>query len=298
MKILISGASGLVGTELSRTLRAAGHTVVPLTRKNPAPLGEITWDPLAPGKLKAAQLDGIEAIVHLAGESIAGRWTPAKKKAIRDSRVVGTQTLASAVAEMATPPCVIVCASAIGYYANRGDELLSESSPPGNGFLPEVCVEWEKAIAPAARAQTRIVHTRIGVVLSPKGGALAKMLLPFKLGIGGVVGSGKQWMSCISLDDVVGAIVFALNNEKVSGPVNLTLPEASTNREFTKSLGKVLSRPTIFPIPAFVVKLVFGEMGEELLLGSTRVKPEKLIASGFQYKHATLEAALRGVLER
>lgn len=296
MKILISGASGLVGTELSRVLRGAGHTIVPLTRKNPPPPGEISWNPQ--GKLQGEQLEGIDAVIHLAGENIAGRWTAAKKKSIRDSRVVGTQTLAEAVRQMRTPARAFVCASAIGFYGNRGDELLTESSPPGKGFLPEVCQEWENAADSVASATTRVVKLRIGVVLSPKGGALAKMLLPFKMGVGGVVGSGKQWMSCISLDDVVGAIVFALNTESLSGPVNLVLPEPSTNREFTKTLGKVLSRPTIFPMPVFVVRIVFGEMGEELLLGSTRVKPEKLMSTGFQYKHPNLEVALRGVLGR
>jgi len=296
MNVLISGASGLVGTALVSALKSSGHHTMALVRKAPRS-GEVFWDPLN-GKLDPAHIESIEAVVHLAGENIAGRWTAEKKKAIRESRTLGTRTLCDALTRMKTRPHVLVAASAIGYYGNRGDEVLTESSPPGAGFLPEVCVAWEDATQSAIDAGIRTVNARIGIVLSPKGGAIKKMLLPFKLCLGGVIGSGRQYMSCIALDDVVGAIQFALTNENLRGPVNLVVPEASTNREFTKTLGKVLSRPTIFPMPAFAARLAFGEMANDLLLGSARVKPERLMAEGFAFKYPTLEKALRGVLGR
>ena len=294
MNVLISGASGMVGTALGDALKSQGHAVTCLTRGK-AGAGEVFWDPLA-GKLDPGALTGIDAVVHLAGENIAGRWTDAKKKAIRDSRTLGTGTLCEALAKMSTPPKVLVSASAIGFYGNRGDEVLAETSTPGSGFLPGVCQEWEAAAAPAEKAGIRTVRMRIGVVLSAKGGALAKMLTPFKMGVGGVIGSGTQYMSWVSLDDVVGAIVFALTHENLSGPANFVAPNPATNREFTKTLGKVISRPTIFPMPAFAVRLAFGEMGDELLLGSTRVKPERLQQAGYAFKYPELEGALRAAL--
>jgi uncharacterized protein (TIGR01777 family) len=294
MNVLISGASGMVGTALSEALIASHHSVLRLTRAQAKP-GELFWDPQA-GKLDSAALLGIDAVVHLAGENIAGRWTPAKKKAIRDSRALGTKTLCEAIAKLNTPPKTLISASAIGYYGNRGDELLTEQSPPGAGFLPDVCREWEAATAAAQQAGIRTVIARIGIVLSPKGGALAKMLFPFKMALGGVVGSGHQFMSCIALDDIVGAMRFALDHTNLSGPVNLVMPKAVTNREFTKTLGKVLARPTLFPMPAFAARLAFGEMADELLLGSARVAPERLKSAGYTFIYSDLESALRGVL--
>ncbi len=294
MNVLISGASGMVGTALCEALKAQNHTVTRLTRGTPGP-SEVTWDPLA-GKLDPDALTGIEAVVHLAGENIADRWTDAKKKAIRESRTLGTKTLCDALLKMPAPPKVFVSASAIGFYGNRGDELLTEFSPVGNGFLPDVCREWEAASVPLEKSGVRTVRFRIGVILSAEGGALAKMLLPFKLCVGGVIGDGKQYMSWIALDDVVGAILFALNNPNLSGPVNLVARNAVTNHDFTKALGKVLSRPTILPMPASAARLVFGEMANDLLLGSTRVKPERLTQAGYDYKHPTLEDALKAAI--
>jgi len=295
MNVLISGASGMVGTALSEALKAERHRVTILTRGN-AGEGQVFWDPLK-GALDSAALTGIDAVVHLAGENIAGRWTASKKKAIRDSRILGTQTLSNALLNMNTPPKVMICASAIGYYGNRGDEMLTESSAAGTGFLPEVCKDWEAASAAVEKAGIRRVLLRIGVILSTKGGALAKMLTPFKMGVGGVIGSGTQYMSWISLNDVIGAILFALNNQTLSGPVNLVAPNAATNREFTKTLGKVLGRPTIFPMPAFAAKLLFGEMANDLLLGSTRVKPERLAQAGYAFMDPQLEEAFEAVVD-
>lgn len=294
MNILISGASGMVGTALCDVLKSQGHAVTRLTRGKSG-AGDVFWDPLA-GKLDPGALTGIDAAVHLAGENIAGRWTDSKKKSIRDSRTLGTRTLCDALAKMSTPPKVLVSASAIGLYGNRGDELLTETSAPGSGFLPDVCKEWEAATAPAEKAGIRTVHLRIGVILSAKGGALAKMLTPFKMCVGGVIGSGAQYMSWVSLDDVVGAVTFALTHENLSGAANLAAPIPVTNRDFTKTLGKVISRPTIFPMPAFAARLAFGEMADDLLLGSARVKPERLQQAGYVFKYPELEGAIRAAL--
>ncbi len=294
MNVLISGASGMVGTALRVALKSDGHGITPLVR-GAAKTGEVSWDPLT-GKLDPAALQGMDAAVHLAGENIAGRWTDSKKKAIRESRVLGTKTLCGALAKMSVAPKVLVSASAIGFYGNRGDEILTESSAPGSGFLPDVCKEWEAATAPLQSAGIRTVLLRIGVIVSVKGGALAKMLTPFKMGVGGVIGDGKQYMSWVSLDDVVGAIIFALKNESLRGPANAAAPNAVTNQVFTKTLGKVLSRPTIFPMPAFAARLAFGEMANDLLLGSTRVVPEKLKAAGYAFKFPELEGAFRATL--
>ena len=292
MKILISGSHGLVGTALIKSLEPEGHEIFRLVRHAPNSRSEIEWSPDR-YSIALARIEGFDAVVHLAGESIAeGRWSDEKKKRIRESRAKGTKLLGDALANLSNPPRILISASAIGYYGNRGDEVLTEGSTPGDGFLPEVCVEWEKATALATEKGIRVVNTRFGVILDAHGGALAKMLPPFRMGIGGRIGSGKQWMSWIALDDVVGGIKFALTNETLSGPVNFVAPNPVTNSEFTKALGKALSRPTLFPIPAFGVRLVFGEMGDALLLSSQRVKPVSLEASGYRFQYSNLDGAL------
>ena len=295
MHIAISGSHGFIGSAVMETLWGAGHQVTPIVRGESAVEMGIAWS-AETGYVDAAKLEGIEAVVHLAGESIQGRWTPEKKALILESRRKGTRALSEALAGLAKPPQVLVCASAIGYYGDRGDELLREESESGGGFLAGVVREWEAATEPAAQKGIRVVNLRFGVVLGADGGALAQMLLPFKMGVGGRVGSGKQYMSWVALDDVVGAIGHALATESLRGPVNVVSPNPARNAEFTKALGKVLSRPTIFPLPAFVVKLAFGQMGEELLLGSQRVEPVKLAASGYKFHYAELEGALRRAL--
>lgn len=297
MRILISGAHGLVGTALIKSLQAdGGHEIFRLVRHYPESSSEIEWSPDR-YSIALARIEGFDAVVHLAGESIAeGRWTDEKKKRIRESRVKGTRLLGDALANLTAPPKTMISASAIGYYGNRGDEVLTESSASGEGFLPDVCVEWEKATALATEKGIRVVNTRFGIILDQNGGALAKMLPPFRMGIGGRIGSGKQWMSWIALDDVVGGIKFALTDETLSGPVNFVAPNPVTNAEFTKTLGKALSRPTIFPIPAFGVRLVFGEMADALLLSSQRVEPAILTNAGFRFNYSDLPGALRHVL--
>jgi hypothetical protein len=259
---------------------------------------EIHWDPDA-GKIDAQELNGIDAMIHLAGENIAGhRWTKEFKEKILKSRADGTRLLCHALAKLEMRPSVLVSASATGYYGNRGDELVNESSPNGSGFLAEVCREWEAATKPARDAGIRVVNLRIGPVLSPKGGALAKMLPPFRAGLGGVIGSGKQYLSWITLDDMVSAIEFVLQSEQIRGPVNAVTPDAVTNYEFTKTLGRVLSRPTIFPMPAFAARLAFGEMADEMLLGGIRVEPRTLVSAGFKFAYPQLEPALRHLLSK
>jgi uncharacterized protein (TIGR01777 family) len=295
MKVLVTGSSGLIGSAVVENLIAGGHSVIRLVRRAPGQ-NEIHWDPAA-GTIDAAGLEGLDAVVHLAGENVAqGRWTQEKKKRIRDSRVEGTRILCNALSGLVQPPRVLVAASAIGYYGARGDEVLTEESPPGSGFLSDVCRQWEAATAPAAQRGIRVVNLRIGIVLSSKGGALAKMLLPFKLGVGGRVGSGKQYMSWIALDDVVGAIDHAIANDSLSGPVNAVAPNPVTNYEFTKALGKVLEKPTLFPMPAFAAHLALGEIADELLLASTRVEPRRLLATGYKFLFPELEGALRHLL--
>jgi uncharacterized protein (TIGR01777 family) len=258
--------------------------------------GQIAWDPASP--LGAEAVSGFDAVIHLAGENIFGRWTTAKKRKIRDSRVAGTLNLAQALARAEEKPKVFVCGSAIGYYGNRGDELLSEESPPGAGFLAQVCQEWEEATTPGVQADIRTAHLRTGIVLSAKGGALGAMLLPFKLGLGGRTGDGRQWMSWIDVQDMVGAIHHILKNDLLQGPVNMVAPKPVRNAEFASTLASVLSRPAIFPMPAFAAKLVFGEMGEELLLGSQKVEPGKLISSGYPFRYRELRSSLEGLLQR
>jgi len=287
----------LIGSELVPRLSRAGYRVTRLTR-GPAGPGTITWDP-ANSRLDPAQLAGVAAVIHLAGENVGARWTPARKARIRDSRVGGTRLLSKALAGLPRPPRVLISSSAVGIYGNRGSAVLTETSPPGDpkrSFLTAVCLDWEAAAEPARAAGIRVVHPRFGVVLSRRGGALAKLLLPFRLGLGGTLGSGWQWMSWISVDDAVSAILHTLIDERLEGPVNVTSPEAVTNRDFVGTLGRVLGRPTLVPIPAGVLRLIFGEMAQSTMLDSARVEPEKLLRAGYQFQHPDLERALRHVL--
>ena len=301
MKIIVTGASGLIGSALVSSLSKQGHQVTALVRreskrKPPAGLTEVIWNPAA-GELDAARLVGHEAAVHLAGESIAsGRWTDAKKRRIVESRVKSTRLLAETLARLQTHPRAFICASAIGYYGDRGSELLTEESAPGVDFLSHVCREWEAACEPVRAVGIRTVNLRIGIVLSSKGGALAQMLTPFKLGLGGRIGNGWQYMSWIALDDALGAIEHALTDESLAGPVNVVAPQPVKNVEFTKTIGRVLGRPTLLPVPGFALRLVLGEMADELLLASTRVEPARLKATGYQFKYPQLEPALRHLL--
>jgi len=298
MNILVSGASGLVGSALIPTLESAGHTVARLVRLRPdAGSPDVYWDPT--GQFDpVGGIEGFDAVVHLAGESVAARWTRDRKARILNSRKQGTMTVASAVARSKRPPKVLVSASAVGYYGNRGDEVLTEESASGSDFLADVARQWEAALAPATQAGIRTVMLRIGFILSPRGGGLARMLPPFRMGLGGRLGSGRQWMSWISIHDVVGAIQHALGAESLGGPVNAVAPHPVTNAEFTRTLGRVVGRPTIFPMPAFAARLAFGEMADALLLSSQRVQPVKLQSSGFQFRHPELEGALRELLGR
>jgi hypothetical protein len=296
MNILLTGASGLIGSAVHPALTTDGHRVIPLTRTQPKP-GDmaVQWDP-AKDSIDANALEGLDGVVHLAGEPIGERWTAEKKARIRDSRVQGTRLLSETLAHLSTPPKILVCASAIGYYGDRAAEVLTEASAPGTSFLAEVCRAWEAATEPALHKGIRVVNLRFGVVLSATGGALAKMLPPFRLGLGGVLGSGKQYMSWILLDDAVGAIRHALLTESLNGPANAVAPQPVSNEEFTKTLGKVLGRPTLLPMPAFAARLMFGEMADELLLSSARVQPSKLLATGYAFRYPELEAGLRHLL--
>lgn len=298
MNILVTGSTGMVGSALVPFLTTGGHQVKRLTHGNREGAEWIRWDPRQ-GQLDAASLQGLDVVIHLAGENIAGgRWSDERKQRIRDSRVKGTSLLCEKLAGLDQPPKVIVSASAIGFYGPRGSEKLDEDSPAGTGFLAEVCKEWEDACAPARDKGIRVVNARLGVVLSPNGGALAKMLLPFKMGVGGVVGSGQQYMSWIALDDVVGGLHQVVVTETLRGPVNLVAPNAATNHQFTKALGKVLGRPTILPMPAFMARLAFGEMADELLLTGQHVTPKKLLESDYAFRYPDLEGALRHLLGR
>ena len=302
MRILVSGSSGMIGSALVPVLSAAGHQVSRLIRPTTPSVaatrdaGSVAWDPEA-GSIDAGCLEGLEAVVHLAGENIAGgRWTAARKAKIRESRVKSTQLLSAAVARLARRPRVLVAASATGYYGDRGDEILREESAPGTGFLADLSRDWEAAASPAREAGIRVVNLRIGLVLSRSGGALPRMLVPFKLGVGGVIGSGRQYWSWIAIDDLVGAITHVLTAESLQGPVNVVAPRAPTNREFTKAVGRALSRPTVFPMPAFAARLALGEMASELLLAGQRVEPARLIASGYKFRYPELEEALKHAL--
>jgi uncharacterized protein (TIGR01777 family) len=294
--IAVSGASGLIGTALVQELNQRGHRVTPMVRRVAGP-GEISWDP-AGGRLDPADLEGADGVIHLAGENVAARWTRARKARIRESRVNGTRLLSETLAGLRQPPAVLVSASAVGIYGNRRDEPLTEASSPGDpsDFLVSVAREWEAATAPARAAGIRVVHARFGIVLSPKGGALKKMLPPFRLGLGGRIADGSQWMSWISLDDAVGAVLHLLSTDTLRGAVNTTAPEPVTNRDFTRALGRVLGRPTPFPVPAAVLRLVLGEMADSTLLTSARVLPSRLLESGYRFRYPDLESALRHVL--
>ena len=299
--ILVSGATGLVGSALLPSLREHGCLCKRLVRTGHAgagsSAGDVQWDPNAE-QLDPGAFAGVDAVVHLAGENIAGRWSAEKKEAIRESRVRGTRLLAETLAGMANPPATFVCASAIGYYGSRGGEILTEASAAGSDFLAEVCHEWEAAAAPATKKNIRVVNLRLGVVLSAGGGALKKMLPPFRLGLGGPIGNGKQYWSWIAIGDVIGAIEHALNTPAVSGAVNVVAPNPATNAEFTAALGRALHRPAFLPMPAFAAHLLLGEMADALLLASTRVKPEKLVASGYTFKYPELDGALEHILQR
>ncbi len=302
MDIVVSGANGLIGSALVKSLIQDGHNVKSLSRDEKADSKyAIYWDPKN-GKLKPERLNGVDAVIHLAGESIAGknpiqgRWTKTRKEEILQSRVKGTKLLSDTLAGLSNPPKVFICASAIGYYGDRADEKLDENSTRGKGFLADVCDEWEKATSESVKKGLRVVNTRFGVILSRDGGALKSMLPPFKMGVGGQIGSGKQYMSWIDIDDVVGAIKFAIKNDSLQGIVNVVSPNPLPNIEFTKILGHVIHRPTIFPIPAIGINTLFGEMGNELLLASQRVYPKKLLDAGYQFKYSNLSSSMQHVL--
>jgi uncharacterized protein len=294
-RILVSGASGPIGKALLPALAGEGHAVVRLVRKASQQPDQIQWDASQP--LPPEKVSGFDAVIHLAGETIVGRWTDAKKQRILESRVQGTGHLAQATALAESKPKAFISASAIGYYGSRGDEVLREDSGSGNGFLAEVCRQWEGATRAAADAGIRTVHSRFGLVLSSEGGALAKMLLPFRLGLGGRVGNGRQWWSWVAIEDLVGAILHALNHD-LHGAVNVVGPNPVTNLQFTRILASVLSRPAMFPMPAFAARLAFGQMGDELLLASQRVAPAKLQASDYQFRFTELKRCLETLLGR
>ena len=296
-RVAVTGATGLVGQRLVPALLAAGHRVDRLTRRPPAAgTTDVQWDPLR-GRLDPRALEGVDAVVHLAGESIAARrWSRSVKERIRRSRVDGTRLLSETLGRLERRPRVLVSASAVGYYGDRGEAPLTEDSAPGAGFLADVCREWEAAADPARAAGIRVVHPRLGLVLAREGGALPRMALPFRLGMGGVVGSGRQYWSWIELGDLVRAIELCLGLDGLAGPVNAAAPGPATNREFTRALGKVLGRPTLVPLPAVAVRLLLGEMGQALLLGSARVLPRRLERAGFHFRHPDLPSALRAAL--
>jgi len=293
-RVLVSGGSGLIGSALIPSLKSRGFRVIRLVRGTASGADQITWDPTK--ALSPETVSGFHAIVHLSGETVATRWSNSKKSKIRASRVESTRNLAQGAAKAEKRPHVLITASAIGYYGNRGDEVLREESSSGTGFLAEVCREWEGAAQPAADAGIRCAQIRTGVVLSPGGGALQKMLPPFRMGVGGTLGPGRQWMSWIHIQDMVGAINHILKTDLLRGPVNLVAPKPVTNAEFTKTLGSVLSRPTLLPVPALVMKLAFGQMAEEVLLSSQRVEPTKLVTSGYPFQYSDLQRALESIL--
>jgi uncharacterized protein (TIGR01777 family) len=298
MKIMVTGSSGLVGKALVAFLNHEGHEVKRLVR-NAGTIEKDTlcWDPQH-CEVNPEDFEANDVLINLAGENIAsGRWTPEKKRKIKDSRVIGTHILSELIARLNKPPKLLVNASAVGYYGDRGDEVLHEGSSAGTGFLAQVCQEWEAATEAAEKKGIRVVKLRTGVVLSADEGALASMLTPFKLGVGGVIGSGKQYMSWIHIDDVVSIIQHILDHESITGPVNVVAPNAVTNREFTKTLGHALHRPTILPLPEFVAKLAFGEMADELLLASTRVSPDVLLQTKFSFNHPHLDEALKNLIK-
>jgi hypothetical protein len=297
MRIGITGSSGLIGQALLPVLKAAGHEVIPLVRRPPKQ-GEVEWDP-ARLRLNPGDLAGIEGAINLAGENIATRWTDENKRKIRESRINGTTLLAETMAALSPRPRVLISVSAVGFYGDRGDEALTEESAAGQGFLPALALAWEASAQPASAAGIRVVVPRMGIVLSQQGGALRKMLPPFKLGVAGRLGSGRQWMSWIAIDDVVAAMLRMLGDDSLRGPVNLTAPTPVRNSEFTTRLGNVLHRPTLFPVPKAALRVLYGkEMPEEALLASARVVPQRLLDTGFQFRYPELEPALKHVLRR
>jgi hypothetical protein len=295
VKVLVTGSNGLIGSALIPAL-AEAHDVLRLTRSEPRGPGEFRWDPVA-GRIDAAALDGVDAVVHLAGESVAGRWTEGKKQRIRESRVRGTRLVAETAAAREPGPRVMVCASAIGYYGDRGDEPVTEDTPPGEGFLADVVQEWERAADPARATGMRVVHLRFGIVQSAAGGALRAQLPLFRLGLGGRVGSGRQYVSWVAIDDVVGAIGHALRSDRLAGAANVTAPDVVTNAAYASTLGRVLRRPAVLPAPAPAVRLMLGEFAGELL-GGQHVIPQRLREDGFEFRYPELEGALRHVLAR
>lgn len=298
MRFLITGSSGFIGSALVETLRSQGEEVVRLLRtQDNLPDDAIGWDPERE-KYNLKDFEHFDAVINLAGENIAsGRWTEEKKRKIHDSRVNGTKALCRCLAKLQVPPKVLVSASASGYYGNKGDEVLAEGNQNGAGFLAAVCRDWEAATEPAKRKGIRVVHPRIGMVLAANGGALAKLVTPFKMGLGGVLGSGKQYISWITLDDLLNAILFAIKTESLEGPINVGTPHPVTNEQFTKTLGEVLNRPTVMSVPDFAAKLAFGEMADEVLLSSVRMLPVRLREAGFAFKHPEIKEALREVLK-
>jgi hypothetical protein len=304
MKILVTGSSGLIGRALVPFFARGGHQVTRLLRTTPSPGeaqarlggGQVFWNPAA-GTVDAAGLEGFDALVHLAGESIVGRWTAEKKARIYESRVKGTQLLSESLSQISKPPKTLACASASGYYGDCADEVVTEDHPPAVvGFLAQVCQEWEAATEPARRRGIRVVNLRTGLVLTSAGGGLASILFPFRMGLGGRLGSGRQFWSWVAIDDVLGAILHILTTEALHGPVNVVAPNPVTNSEFTKILGQVLRRPTLFPVPSFALRMILGSMAEEVLLASSRLVPARLVASGYQFRYSNLEAALRHLL--
>ena len=296
MKILITGCSGLIGSALRPVLEKQEHEVVSLTRSQARRAGEFHWDP-AKGEIDPAALEGIGGVVHLAGESVAGRWTPAKKQRILESRVTGTRFISETIAALDPVPQVLVCASGIGVYGDRGDERVTEESAPGNGFLVDVVRAWEGAADPARAAGIRVVHTRFGIVQSRHGGALNTQLPLFRFGLGGPIGGGRQYVSWVAIDDVVGALSFALSRDEVSGPVNVTAPEPVRQRDYARTLGRVLRRPAVLPAPGFAVRLILGEFAGEVLNGQCAL-PRRLTETGYAFRFPELEPALRHVLDR
>ena len=299
MRIAISGSSGLIGASLLASFTQEGDEVLRLVRPaRGCGAGSICWDPEA-GTIDGHALEGVDAVVHLAGESIAGgRWTSARKARILDSRVRSTRLIADALSHLAKPPAVLVTASAVGYYGDRGDEILTEESSPGTGFLSDVCRQWEEATRAAATAHIRTCHIRLGVVLSARGGALKQMLLAFRLGLGGRLGPGRQWMSWIALEDVVGAVRHVLSHPEIEGPANVVAPNVVSNADFTRALAAALHRPACFPVPAFALRLAMGEMATELLLSSARVVPRRLEQTRYVFRHPELGDALKAVFAR
>lgn len=293
--VAITGASGMIGSALARTLAADGMRILRLGRR-PGRATDVVWDP-ASGRIDSARMEGVDAVVHLAGESIAsGRWTRERMRRIRESRTQGTTLLARAIAALDRRPEVLVSVSAVGIYGDRGDELLTDTSAAGTGFLPEVALAWEASAEPARTAGIRVAHPRFAAVLSRAGGVLGRLLLPFRLGLGGPIGRGAQWMPLVSLDDAIGSIRHLLDSPGLSGPFNVSLPEPVTNAEFSKALGRALHRPAILPIPPAALRLVYGQLADELLIASARVVPQRLEAAGYRFRHPTIEMALRAAL--